>query len=99
MLASTSAAYDALPQSMKKRLEGEKEGLEKSREVNRPKIDSLQKAMLELATQLSEIMQINLHRALTRQAEPAAALARAQAEMQRLLDRVGLGTGAPVARR
>jgi multiple sugar transport system substrate-binding protein len=50
-------------------------------------------------TQLSEILQINLHRALTRQAEPAAALARAQGEMQRLLDRVGLGTGEPVARR
>ena len=50
-------------------------------------------------TQLSEILQINLHRALTRQSEPAAALARAQAEMQRLLNRVGLGTGEPVARR
>ena len=41
----------------------------------------------------------NLHRALSRQAEPAAALARAAAEMQGLLDRVGLGTGEPVARR
>jgi multiple sugar transport system substrate-binding protein len=50
-------------------------------------------------TQLSEILQIHLHRALTRQAQPAAALARAQAEMQRLLNRVGLGTGEPVARR
>jgi multiple sugar transport system substrate-binding protein len=50
-------------------------------------------------TQLSEILQINLHRALTRQAEPAAALARAQAEMQRVLNRAGLGTGEPVARR
>lgn len=50
-------------------------------------------------TQLSEILQIHLHRALTRQAEPAAALARAQAEMQRVLNRAGLGTGAPVARR
>ncbi|HEY8196115.1 MAG TPA: ABC transporter substrate-binding protein [Gemmatimonadales bacterium] len=50
-------------------------------------------------TQLSEILQINLHRALTRQAEPAAALARAQTEMQRVLNRAGLGTGAPVARR
>jgi multiple sugar transport system substrate-binding protein len=50
-------------------------------------------------TQLSEILQINLHRALTRQSEPAAALARAQSEMQRLLDRVGLGTGEPVAHR
>jgi multiple sugar transport system substrate-binding protein len=50
-------------------------------------------------TQLSEILQIYLHRALTRQLEPAAALARAQAEMQKLLDRVGLGAGARVARR
>jgi multiple sugar transport system substrate-binding protein len=44
-------------------------------------------------TQLSEILQIQLHRALTRQSEPAVALAQAQKEMQRLLDRVGLGTG------
>jgi multiple sugar transport system substrate-binding protein len=50
-------------------------------------------------TQLSEILQIQLHRALTRQTEPAEALARAQAEMQRLLNRAGLGTGGPVARR
>jgi multiple sugar transport system substrate-binding protein len=50
-------------------------------------------------TQLSEILQIHLHRALTRQSEPAAALSRAQTEMQRLLNRAGLGTGAPVARR
>jgi ABC-type glycerol-3-phosphate transport system substrate-binding protein len=49
--------------------------------------------------QLSEILQIYLHRALTRQATPAAALTRAQTEMQQLLDRVGLGTGAPTARR
>ena len=45
-------------------------------------------------TQLSEILQIQLHRALTRQAEPGDALARAAAEMQELLDRVGLGRGA-----
>jgi len=50
-------------------------------------------------TQLSEILQIHLHRALTRQTRPAAALAQAQAEMQRLLNRSGLGTGEPVARR
>jgi multiple sugar transport system substrate-binding protein len=50
-------------------------------------------------TQLSEILQIYLHRALTRQLEPARALARAQAEMQELLDRSGLGVGARVARR
>jgi len=44
-------------------------------------------------TQLSEILQIQLHRALSRQAEPRDALARAAAEMQELLDRVGLGRG------
>jgi multiple sugar transport system substrate-binding protein len=44
-------------------------------------------------TQLSDILQIYLHRALTRQLEPAAALAAASAEMQTLLDRVGLGQG------
>jgi multiple sugar transport system substrate-binding protein len=49
-------------------------------------------------TQLSEMLQIQLHRALSGQAEPAAALARAASEMQALLDRVGLGRGA-VARR
>jgi multiple sugar transport system substrate-binding protein len=49
--------------------------------------------------QISEILQIHLHRALTRQSTPATALARAQAEMQQLLNRVGLGTGAPTARR
>jgi multiple sugar transport system substrate-binding protein len=50
-------------------------------------------------TQLSEILQIDLHRALTRQAEPAAALAHAALEMQGLLDRVGLGEGGMVAGR
>jgi multiple sugar transport system substrate-binding protein len=49
--------------------------------------------------QLSEILQIYLHRALTLQTTPAAALAGAQVEMQRLLDRVGLGTGARTAER
>ena len=49
--------------------------------------------------QLSEILQIHLHRALTRQTTPAAALARAQSEMQELLNKVGLGTGAPTALR
>ncbi len=42
-------------------------------------------------SQLSEILQIHLHRALTRQRQPAVALREAQAEMQRLLDRAGLG--------
>jgi multiple sugar transport system substrate-binding protein len=50
-------------------------------------------------TQLSEILQIDLHRALTRQQEPAAALAHAAREMQALLDRVGLGEGGPGAGR
>ena len=50
-------------------------------------------------TELSEILQIDLHRALTRQQEPAAALAHAAREMQALLDRVGLGEAGPVARR
>jgi multiple sugar transport system substrate-binding protein len=47
--------------------------------------------------QISEILQIHLHRALTRQTTPTVALDRAQREMQRLLDRVGLGTGARTA--
>jgi multiple sugar transport system substrate-binding protein len=50
-------------------------------------------------TQLSEILQIQLHRALTRQTSPAGALARAQVEMQRVLDRAGLGAERPVAQR
>jgi ABC-type glycerol-3-phosphate transport system substrate-binding protein len=49
--------------------------------------------------QISEILQIQLHRALTRQATPAGALAQAQTDMQRLLDRVGLGSGAATAQR
>jgi multiple sugar transport system substrate-binding protein len=49
--------------------------------------------------QISEILQIYLHRALTRQTTPEAALARAQEEMQRLLNRVGLGAGASTAQR
>lgn len=44
-------------------------------------------------TQLSEILQIRLHRALTRQEEPAQALAEAAREMRELLDEVGLGPG------
>jgi multiple sugar transport system substrate-binding protein len=41
-------------------------------------------------TQLSEILQIRLHRALTRQQEPREALASAAREMRELLERVGL---------
>jgi multiple sugar transport system substrate-binding protein len=44
-------------------------------------------------TQLSDILQVDLHRALTGQQQPAAALAHAAAAMQALLDRVGLGRG------
>jgi len=50
-------------------------------------------------TELSEILQIDLHRALTRQQEPAAALAHAARAMQALLDRVGLGENDDVAGR
>ena len=41
-------------------------------------------------TQLSEILQIRLHRALTRQQDPAEALTAAATEMRDLLERVGL---------
>ena len=44
-------------------------------------------------TQLSEILQIHLHRALTRQAEPADALESAARAMEALLDRTGLLEG------
>jgi multiple sugar transport system substrate-binding protein len=45
-------------------------------------------------TQLSEILQIRLHRALTRQQEPAAALGDAAREMRALLARAGLARDA-----
>ncbi|HET9983534.1 MAG TPA: ABC transporter substrate-binding protein [Longimicrobiales bacterium] len=45
-------------------------------------------------TQLSELLQIQLHRALTRQAEPEAALREAARQMRRLLERSGLSPGA-----
>ncbi|MGE0354837.1 MAG: ABC transporter substrate-binding protein [Gemmatimonadales bacterium] len=48
-------------------------------------------------TQLSGILQIQIHRALTRQTEPRAALDAAAREMQALLDRVGLGGEAGTA--
>ena len=41
-------------------------------------------------TQLSEILQIHLHRALTRQQDPAESLAEAAREMRELLRKVGL---------
>jgi multiple sugar transport system substrate-binding protein len=52
-----------------------------------------------LYTQLSEILQVQLHRALTRQIEPGPALVTAARAMQELLDRAGLGEGAGVAAR
>jgi multiple sugar transport system substrate-binding protein len=60
---------------------------------------SVPRPVTPVYTQLSEILQIQLHRALTRQAEPAAALAQAQTQMQRLLDRVGLGAGVAAVQR
>jgi hypothetical protein len=42
-------------------------------------------------TELSEILQIWLHRALTGQTDPTDALHRAAQEMRELLSRVGLG--------
>jgi multiple sugar transport system substrate-binding protein len=44
-------------------------------------------------TQLSQILQIHLHRALTGQAEPRPPLGAAAAEMRALLERVGLAPG------
>jgi multiple sugar transport system substrate-binding protein len=49
-------------------------------------------------TQLSEILQIRLHRALTRQESPRGALSAAATEMRDLLDRVGLAPGSAVER-
>jgi multiple sugar transport system substrate-binding protein len=46
-------------------------------------------------SQLSELLQIGLHRALTRQQEPRAALQDAAAGMRALLGKVGLGPRAP----
>jgi hypothetical protein len=43
--------------------------------------------------ELSEILQIALHRALTGQQDPQRAIAEAATSMQALLDDVGLGTG------
>jgi multiple sugar transport system substrate-binding protein len=45
---------------------------------------------LPVYTELSQILQIHLHRALTRQQEPARALREAAAEIRALLDRTGL---------
>lgn len=64
-------------------------------------VDDIRRA-LEAATprpvtpvysELSDILQVRLHRALTGQEEPAAALAEAAREMRALLDRTGLAFG------
>ncbi len=49
--------------------------------------------------QLSEILQINLHRALTRQTTPEAALAAGPSGHAAPAQRVGLGTGVATAQR
>jgi multiple sugar transport system substrate-binding protein len=49
-------------------------------------------------TELSEILQIRLHRALTRQQEPAEALTEAARAMRELLEKVGLTYGSGHAR-
>jgi multiple sugar transport system substrate-binding protein len=60
---------------------------------------ALPRPVTPVYTQLSDILQVYLHRALTRQLEPAPALAAAAGEMQALLDRVGLGQEAVHAAR
>jgi hypothetical protein len=44
--------------------------------------------------ELSEILQVHLHRVLTRQEEPREGLAAAGAAMRQILERSGLGRGA-----
>jgi multiple sugar transport system substrate-binding protein len=44
-------------------------------------------------TELSEILQVHLHRALTQQAPPRVALDEAAAQMRGALERSGLATG------
>ncbi len=48
--------------------------------------------MTPVYSQLSEVLQIALHRALTGQATPEEALAAANVEMQAVLDRAELGS-------
>ncbi len=48
-------------------------------------------------TELSQILQVRLHRALTRQESPRDALRRAARDMRRLLEEVGLAPGARTA--
>ncbi len=49
-------------------------------------------------TELSQILQVRLHRALTRQQEPRDALAAAAREMRSLLEKVGLAPGGRAAK-
>ena len=55
---------------------------------------SLPRPVTPVYTQLSEILQIHLHRALTGQREPEQALRGAAREMRDLLAKVGLSPGA-----
>lgn len=50
-------------------------------------------------TELSQILQVRLHQALTRQATPKAALVHAATDMRRLLEKVGLEQGKTVESR
>ena len=71
-----------------------------SRDVPRIIEHAVPRPVTPVYTELSGILQVQLHRALTRQAEPRAALADAAAEMRRLLERTGLAgvAGAGAAR-
>lgn len=59
-------------------------------QVRRAVESAVPRPVTPVYTQLSEILQIALHRALTRQAEPAEALGRAAREMNALLEESGV---------
>jgi multiple sugar transport system substrate-binding protein len=54
---------------------------------------ALPRPVTPIYTQVSGILQIHLHRALTHQEEPAPALSLAASEMRRALARAGLARG------
>jgi hypothetical protein len=60
---------------------------------------ALPRPVTPVYTELSGLLQVHLHRALTRQEEPAAALSAAAGEMRDLLRRAGLAPGARRAAR
>jgi multiple sugar transport system substrate-binding protein len=62
-------------------------------EARRVVLGAVPRPVTPVYTELSTLLQVHLHRALTRQEQPAEALARAAEEMQQLLNRVGLGLG------